>query len=285
MGGTIAPDGPRPAPQGSRAHAERRLRGLLVLDFDGTLWRGNQPLEHYAAIAARGLAPAERAPYLAQVQAFLDGLRWEVVGTAEPPDDGWTAVARFAEARGATPDLLRAAFLETRERIAAGAFRLEVPAGLPEFLAWSRRWCAIALATNSPASSVGPVIEQLGLGHLLDDVATGAAKPGALVGLVEGWLGRFEASRERVMSVGDHYQNDIEPAARAGWFTAYITPWRWVPGPCSIVGTTLEEVLPGLREWVAAVVAADGPPAVDPRAGARPSRGATAGLIQRTGAT
>ncbi len=267
MSDTIAPGEDRMTRPDAGGHGGARRRGLLVLDFDGTLWRGNQPLEHYAATVARGLAPAERGPYLAQVRAFLGGLRWQVVGTAAPPEDGWTAVSRFAGARGATADRLEAAFLETRERIVAGAFRLEVPAGLPEFLAWSRRWCTVVLATNSPASSVGPVIDRLGLGDLLDDVATGAAKPASLATLVQGWLERFEASPERVMSVGDHYRNDIEPAVRAGWFTAYITPWRWVPGPCSIVGTTVEEVLPGLREWVAAVVAGDGPPAGEPGPG------------------
>lgn len=230
-------------------------RALLVLDFDGTLWRGNEPLESYAAAASRGLVPAEREPYLAAVRAFLGGARWRVVGAAAPPEDGWSAVASFALARGVSQAQLRDAFLQVREDMAAGAFHMEVPAGLADFLAWSRRWCRVVVATNSPASSVEPVLDRLGLAGLLDDVAAGASKPGSLVGLVEGWAERYGASRERVMSIGDHYRNDIEPAARAGWSTAYITPWRWVPGPCSLVGTRVEEILPGLREWVETVAA------------------------------
>lgn len=244
-------------------------RGLLVLDFDGTLWRGNAALEIYAAAVAPDLAPSDRGPYLEAVHAFLGGERWRILGAASPPDDGWAAVASFAAARGAPADRVHEAFLATRARIAAGEVRLEVPDGLVEFLTWSRRHCAVVLATNSPASSVVPVLAELGLAGLIDEVASEAHKPGGLVDLVTAWAGRLDADLRRVMSVGDHYRNDIEPAVRAGWFTAYITPWRWVPGPCSLVGTTMEEVLPGLYEWVSAVAAgmvtADSV-AVEPRA-------------------
>ncbi len=254
-GGTAGRPGGATSRAGRPDDATGVRRALLVLDFDGTLWRGNEPLESYAVAASHGLVPAEREPYLAAVRAFLGGARWRVVGTAAPPEDGWSAVASFALARGASQAQLRDAFLRVREDIAAGAFHMEVPAGLVDFLAWSRRWCRVVVATNSPASSVEPVLDRLGLAGLLDDIAAGASKPGSLVWLVEGWAERYGVSRERVMSIGDHYRNDIEPAVRAGWSTAYITPWRWVPGPCSLVGTRVEELLPGLREWVETVAA------------------------------
>ncbi|MGC8634713.1 MAG: HAD family hydrolase [Candidatus Limnocylindrales bacterium] len=225
-------------------------RGLLVLDFDGTLWRGTEAIEAYAEGAAVGLEPADREPFLSAVRAYLAGQRWRVLGGAVPPDDGWAAVARFGAAHGLDPAFRQRAFFAARERVAAGAVRMDVPDGLLEFLAWSRQWCTVVLASNSPGWSVEPVLDRLGFAPLLDDVACDAGKPDSLVGLIEGWIGRFRVPRGRVMSVGDHYRNDIDPVARAGWFTTYLSPWRWVPGPCSLVGTTMEEVLPELRAWV-----------------------------------
>jgi FMN phosphatase YigB (HAD superfamily) len=230
-------------------------RGLLVLDFDGTLWRGTEAIEIYAEGAALGLEPADRQPFLSAVRAYLAGQRWRVVGGATPPDDGWAAVAQFAAAHGLDPAFRQRAFLAARERVAAGTVRMEVPDGLPEFLAWSRQWCAVVLASNSPGWSVEPVLDRLGFAPLLDDLACDAGKPESLAGLIEGWMDRFRVPRGRVMSVGDHYRNDIDPVARGGWFTTYLTPWRWVPGPCSLVGTTMEEVLPELRAWVEVVAA------------------------------
>jgi len=234
-------------------------RGLLVLDFDGTLWRGNEALEFYAAAVADGLVPAQRGPFLGAVRMYLAGGRWSVVGASTPPDDGWAAVARFAADRGLDPVRREEAFLATRAQITAGAFRLEVPDGLEEFLHWSRRWCTLVLASNSPAWSVHPVLERLGLAPLLDDVVCEASKPDSFVGLVTAWADRFGAPPGRIMSVGDHYRNDIAPAVAAGWFTAHITPWRWAPGPCSMIGATMEELLPGLHEWVEAIAGGEGP--------------------------
>lgn len=241
------------------ADPPRRHRGLIVLDFDGTLWRGDEPLEAYAAATAASLPAPVRPAYLGRVRAFLSGDRWRAPGPGPLPADGWAAVARFAEDLGVTEEQRQAAFLATREGIARGDFRLEVPAGLAEAIAWSRAWCAVVLASNSPPTSVLPVLERLGLSGLFDDVSCGAGKPDGLTALVEAWADRFEVGPGRIMSIGDHYANDIAPAVAAGWSTAYITPWRAVAGPCSIVGATVEEMLPTLRAWVE-MVAADAQP-------------------------
>ena len=224
---------------------------LLVFDFDGTLWRGDDPLDCYAELVSLGLDPAERAPFLADVHAFLSGDHWSVSGLEPPPDDGWAAIAAFAAARGESAAHRQAAFLETRRRIAAGEFPLEVPGGLREFLAASRDSCAVVLASNSPGASVHPVLDRLGLTPFFDDVASDAGKPDRLPEVVDSWITVYRPAH--VMSIGDHYRNDIAPAVRRGWFTTYISPWRWVPGPCSVVGATMEDVLPGLYAWVRAV--------------------------------
>ncbi|MGH2512163.1 MAG: HAD family hydrolase [Candidatus Limnocylindrales bacterium] len=234
-----------------RAHfAGRRPTGLLVLDFDGTVWRGNEPLEAYAETVAQDLSSPDRRSYLTRVNAFLAGDRWEAPAGAELPEDGWAAVAKFVAEYGATLEQRQRAFHATRARIAAGEFHLDVPAGLPEFLAWSRASCAIVLASNSPVSSVLPVLEQLGLVALFDAITCDARKPAGLQALGPAWANQYVLEPNRIMSIGDHYPNDIAPAHAAGWSTTYLTPWRAVPGPCSVVGTTFEEVLPSLRSWV-----------------------------------
>ncbi|TAM80211.1 MAG: HAD family hydrolase [Chloroflexota bacterium] len=233
----------------------RHPRGLLVLDFDGTLWRGNEPLQAYAAAVAQALPSPDQPIYLSRVNAFLAGERWSTPAGADLPEDGWAAVARFAADYGATAADCQGPFAETRARIAAGAFHLEVPAGLPEFLVWAKAWCTVVLASNSPAGSVLPVLDRLGLTARFDDVACEAHKPTGLTTLGPAWTKRFGVEPARVMSIGDHYPNDIAPAHAAGWSTTYVTPWRAVAGPCSVVGTTVEEVLPSLRAWVTVVVA------------------------------
>ena len=247
----------------ARRRARVRRVGLLVLDFDGTLWRGDEPLTCYAELVSKGLAPEDRASFLADVRGFLEGDHWRVTGLQAPPDDAWAAVARFATARGVSSADRQAAFLETRRRIAEGAFHLEVPAGLPEFLAASRASCAVVLASNSPASSVQPVLDRLGLTPLLDEVTSDAGKPDRFTLVVDAWIERYRP--RYVMSVGDHYHNDIAPAAERGWFTTYINPWRWVYGPCSLVGARMEDVLPGLGAWVEAITDHRAAPVAAPR--------------------
>ena len=222
-----------------------------MFDFDGTLWRGDEPLLHYAQLVSEELPSGERLPFQAALRALLHGERWAVTGLNAPPHDGWAAVAELARARGGSERHRQEAFAETRRRIAAGDFQLEVPAGLTEFLAFSRTCCTVVLASNSPAESVQPVVERLGLVGYLDDIASDASKPGRFLELVDGWISVLRP--DHVMSVGDHYRNDIEPAAGRGWFTTYINPWRWIPGSCSIAGATVEEVLPQLYGWVRAV--------------------------------
>ena len=217
------------------AASPERHRGLLVLDFDGTMWRGDEPLEAYAVTVAASLSAELRAAYLDRVRAFLGGDRWRAPGAGPLPDDGWAAVARFAADLGVGEVQRQAAFLATRDRIARGEFRLEVPAGLAEFLAWSRTWCAVALASNSPPESVEPVLDRLELTALFDDVRCDARKPAGLRSIVEAWRDRFSVEDDRVMSVGDHYRNDIAPAVQAGWWMACITNWRTLARPCSRV--------------------------------------------------
>lgn len=233
-------------------------RGLLILDFDGTLWRGDGPLLAYAEAVADELPDDLRAGYLQRVVAFLAGDRWGAAAGGLPPADGWAAVAEFAAPLGLSAERRQAAFLATRARIAEGEFLLEVPDGLPAFLESSRAECGLVLASNSPASSVEPVLDHLGLSSLFDAVVCGAGKPAGLAELGAAWQARTGLPSERIMSVGDHYPNDIAPAVAAGWASTYISPWRVVPGPCSVVGTSMEEVLPPLRGWVRTIVAAEG---------------------------
>ncbi len=237
----------------------RAPRGVVMFDFDGTVWRGPEPLERYAELVAEGVPGARRPGFRRRVSEFLAGDRWSSCGLADPPADGWVAVARFALDAGVGPGHVDASFSRVRELLAAGELAMQVPEGLPELLGSARSWVRTVLASNSPASSVGPVLARLGLGSAFDEVLAGVGKPAGLVPAGDQVRARLGLGPERVLSVGDHYVNDIAPAVNAGWFTAYISPWHWCPGPSWLVGQRFEDLAMGIDRWVRGLGPPGGP--------------------------
>jgi FMN phosphatase YigB (HAD superfamily) len=220
------------------------LNGLLMFDFDGTAYRGEAPFRVYAAHIAEAIAERDRAFYLARAARFLAGVAEVEAG------DYWEAMRRLADPFHLDRQVFRDAFMRTRAYMMTDDCRLEVPSTLRPFLMRVRKRVLVALASNSPEEACVPLLEKLGLGDAFDVIRPGAHKPAGLLPIIDELMTRFSIPAGRVLSIGDHYVNDIAPARDAGYRTAYITPTDYLPGPVDIAGRQLEDVLPAVEAWV-----------------------------------
>ncbi len=221
------------------------MRRVLLFDFDGTLYRGDDPFRFYAGAVASRMPKADRDRYLEAVNAHLMGTRTIAAG------DHWEAVVSLARPLLTDSRVFQDAFMETRGHMMTDACQLEVPTGVLDFLTQVKGRVVLAVASNSPNQAARPLLDKLGLTPYFDYIRPEAKKPSGLPGLVREIMGPDDASRpDAVFSVGDNYRNDIAPARDQGWLTAYISPYGYQPGPSTVVGQKIEDVLPDLQRWV-----------------------------------
>jgi FMN phosphatase YigB (HAD superfamily) len=227
--------------------AEARRQALLV-DLDGTLYRGDGPVLAYARRIAGDLP--DPAAFLSGVDGYLGGTPGPALASAV---DGWEAVQRLAGTLGAGRAVLDAAFLASRQALVAPECAIEVPSGLLAALRDVRRTAYVALATNSPADWLAELLARLGAGDAFDDVASSAHKPIGMPGILLGLAGRIGVTDQpwRLCSVGDHWANDIAPARTFGAVTAYIDRFGRHDGPADVVAPDVEGVLPTILRWAA----------------------------------
>jgi FMN phosphatase YigB (HAD superfamily) len=232
--------------------ADPRRQALLV-DLDGTLYRGDGPVRAYAELVAAGLPGADGTEFLSTVDKFLGG---GVAAVSEPElraaTDGWEAVATLAGARfGVGPAALDEAFLGSRRALATPECAIEVPPGLLSALAGLRATTRLVLATNSPAVGLPELLTRLGAADVFDEVVSSTGKPAGLPALLAGLVERIDAVGQprRVFSVGDHWPNDIAPAREFGAATGYIDRFGRADGPADVVAATMEGILPAILGW------------------------------------
>lgn len=216
----------------------------VVLDLDGTLSVGAAPLRRYARDIAERLPSDARAAFTRAAEAHISG---EV---RLPGADDWQVLAALARASGIAHAALAAAFQSTRAAMRDGTCLVCSPHGTARFLAEARAYALIAVVSNSPADSVGPVLARLGLEELVDAVAPSAQKPDGLVPTVRALVLAHGMSERPVLSVGDNAQNDILPARAAGWRTAYVRAGRPACAAATWSGDGLEELMAPILAWL-----------------------------------
>lgn len=232
--------------------APQRGQGLLV-DLDGTLYRGDGPVRVYAQRVADGLPGTDGARYLSVVDTYL---AHGVAGVSEPAllaaTDGWEAVQRLAIERfGVGQEALDAAFLASRQALALPDCLVEVPVGFLAALRSLRASTYVVLATNSPEDGLPELLARLGAADVFDDVVFNARKPIGMPGILLSLAGRIGITDApwRIFSVGDHWRNDIAPARVFGATTGYIDRFGRADGPADVVAPDLEGVLPTILRW------------------------------------
>ncbi|GAA1811215.1 HAD family hydrolase [Nesterenkonia flava] len=197
---------------------------LLLLDFDGTVCLGEDPILAYAAevdhaLAHRGLAHQLPAPVVEIVTEALhtdqllveaityddDGVPTAVSGASEPTDsseagtsrahpvswplqDGYQLTQLLARQAGLTDEEAGAAYRAGRHAIVArglGATDLHAPEGLQALLDQVRESAVVVLITNAPGEAFDPWLKTLGLTTAFDAVINGARKPLGMPAAVE----------------------------------------------------------------------------------------------------
>jgi FMN phosphatase YigB (HAD superfamily) len=236
------------------AEPDPRRQALLV-DLDGTFYRGDGPVRSYATGVAAGLSEPDSAAFLSVVDGYLAN---GVSGSAEPEllaaTDGWEAVQKLATGRfGVSKAALDNAFLASRAALARPDCAVEVPAGLLDLLARIRPSTRLVLATNSPATGLTELLTRLGARDAFDEVRSGAGKPAGLPALLAELAAGVGATGQpwRIFSIGDHWHNDIAPAAAFGARTGYVDRFGRADGPATVTAATLEGVLPVIEAWAA----------------------------------
>lgn len=226
---------------------------ILVLDFDGTVCLGDDPVQFYAEEVAERLGPDLGARLLSGISAFLQGT--EMVATAE---DGYQATKALA-GNDLSRDELRAAYRASRTRLDAGEGQTWTPPGLGNFLDELRaEGVRVVLVTNAPLLGVGTWLTTHELIDRLDAVITDAGKPTRMTGVLSGILAEHRADAQVLASVGDVWRNDIEPAISLGASGMYIDRFGF-GRPATHTAGSFEALYPAIRQWAGALLTQSSP--------------------------
>ena len=243
---------------------------LLVVDFDGTVYRGDEPVRRYARRISESLPPERVEPYLDAFERYLaEGVAAALrsadtveAATLRESVDAWGAAQNLARRCFDVPaHAMETAFSRTREDMLDPSCELEVVTPLVDELAALRGAARVVLATNSPRPGIEALLDRMGVAAAFDDVVPGAAKPDGLRRLLQRELGEDLRARPwRLFSLGDHYYNDLAPAVEIGGAAGYIDRFGRADGPATAQAPVVERLLPAIHAWVAdprsAVVAA-----------------------------
>ncbi|GGK67223.1 HAD family hydrolase [Nocardia camponoti] len=187
------------------------MTATLLLDFDGTVCVGDDPVWSYAGHVG-DLVDRDVA------RAIDDGLRDYLAGHHDSRfADGYQAVQALAGDL-LSPAELQEAYLASRIDLAAGKLVVAAPRGLADFLAATS--ARKVLVTNSPRIGIDETLSAIGLVGVFDEIITDAGKPDGLDPIVETILDGADAAT--LLSIGDIWRNDLRGPHEMGCATAYI---------------------------------------------------------------
>jgi len=132
--------------------------------------------------------------------------------------DMWGVPDALAAHYGVGRDERRQAFLATRAYMGTVEGRVPPQPDMHAVLdALRTSGTRLVVMSNSPAETAVQVLDHLGIRHYFASVVPGARKPDGLRHVLA-----TRREGERVLSIGDNFVNDIEPALEAGEYALYI---------------------------------------------------------------
>ncbi|MHC5795826.1 HAD family hydrolase [Lacisediminihabitans sp. FW035] len=221
---------------------------VMVFDFDGTVSLGDGPVRSYARFVAAGLGRPQRAEFLARLEA---GLAEDTPGDLDPLD-GYDLVRMLSTPFAVTDAAHSRAYASSRAELASAAAPVMAPFGLAGFLTAARPLARLVLATNAPETRIAEALDSLGLAGVFDEVHTAVGKPAGLDALLDGLLAgsTIEDPASALLSIGDVWINDLEPAYRRGATTALVGPRVDAAATPTLRAVALEELYPRLSAWL-----------------------------------
>lgn len=215
---------------------------VLVLDFDGTVSLGDGPVRAYADEAFALLPTSRRTAAEEQLGSFLAG----DPELARRYADGY-ALVREQTVDHLSPEQLSAAYLASRRRLAVDDLGTRSAPGVADLLITIGGDATRVLLTNSPAVGVVESLQRFGLTDLLDEVVVAAHKPHRMAEHVDVLTtGRHPAT---LISVGDHWINDLAIPLSRGCATAYVNARPPADEPAHVCGRDIAELAPAIIAW------------------------------------
>jgi FMN phosphatase YigB (HAD superfamily) len=221
---------------------------VIVFDFDGTISLGDGPVRSYARLISESLDGDAKSQFLRTVEQGLEGkLDLDI-----DPVDGYELVRILSRHAGVSDDARDDAFFASRAELATDAAPVFAPRGLADFLALARDSAYLVLATNSPETRIADALDVLGVAESFDEVYTSVGKPGGLALIVDEWLARLPLAdpATTLLSVGDIWINDLEPAHARGASTALVGPRSDLAAQPTFTATGLAELYLTLNSWL-----------------------------------
>lgn len=232
---------------------------ILVLDFDGTVCVGDQPVLAYGHQLARQLHDDPRTADVdieATLRDFLTSPKGSEPAVLADAVDGYAAAQTLGRRHGLTAEQIHRAFQQSRRMLDDGLLETSTPKGLPQFLADLPATVHRVLVTNAPLDGVASQLEKLGVAPVIDHIVTDAHKPAGSPAILTGLLAEAGLAErpESLLSVGDVWTNDLAPALALGCRTAFIDRRRTGVGTPSARGETFEELYAFISSWAATPV-------------------------------
>ncbi len=222
----------------------------LLLDFDGTLYTGDLPVQAYGRRVAQAVAPADADVVIAGLRVFLEG-RGPVPAGLKQAQDGYHAVHLLAAQVGLAEPVRQQAYEESRHDLARSAFALEAVPGLREFLTEIKHRTRVVVLTNAPPAGVHEVLEAVQIRSLVDEVIVNAGKPQSLPLIIQDLLTDLGAGADprQLLAIGDRWLADLADVHTAGGATAYVDRHELGDGAPTWRATELQALIPRLRHW------------------------------------
>lgn len=258
---------------------------LLLLDFDGTLCLGDDPVLAYADEVDGMLAqkprsyPAGRSvreavtAALEQNSLLVEDIQYDAAGTplavstdpsasvgkahpvSWPLQDGYQLVQLLAAQAGLTNEETGLAFRQARQQLLSWGLHhtdVHAPAEAADLISEVRAsGVSAVLATNAPAEGFGVWLQALGLHTSFDAVINSAQKPFGMPQTLEQArvTGAQPVPQTQVLSVGDIWANDLAHVDALGGTTVLIDRFATGLGDPDHRVESFARSAPIIRSW------------------------------------